>query len=184
MANLNVRKGEQGEQRGMTRAGEQRWMMDPFRMLQSLMSGDPFGGMTAPGSTLFAPDIEVKESQDAYKIRADLPGVREDDVEVSITGNQLTISGTRQEEKRDEGDRYYVYERSYGRFSRTLILPESADMEHVQANLSNGVLELSVPKRAEAQPRRIPVGGQKAGGEKETGQKTGEAKAGSEKKAA
>jgi len=175
MANLNVRRGEQGEQR-MTRAVEPRWLMDPFRMIQSLMGSDVFGGLVAPTAEIFAPDIEVKESQDAYEIRADLPGVREGDLEVSITGSQLTIGGARKEEKREEGDRYYVYERSYGRFSRTLTLPESADMERVHADLSNGVLEVRVPKRAGAQPRKVPIG-EAQGGPKAGEQKGGEKKA-------
>jgi HSP20 family protein len=69
----------------------------------------------------------------------------------------LTISGQREEEKKDEGDRYFAYERSYGTFSRSFTLPEGADTEHVRAELKDGVLTIVVPKKPEVQPRRIDV---------------------------
>lgn len=157
MANLNIRRGEPREQ-GLARPFDPMRAMDPFRMIREMMAGDVFGGLVPAASEIFAPDIEVKETKDAFVVCADLPGVREDDIEVDVTGNRLTLSGKREEERRDESDRYFAYERSYGSFSRSLTLPEGADMENVRADLKNGVLEISIPKKAEVQPRRVQIG--------------------------
>jgi len=169
MADLSIRKGEPREQ-GMTRGREpfQRTIdplraWDPFQMIRDLMGSDVFGGMVAPASGMFAPDIEVKETKDAYVLTADLPGVKEQELEVNITGNRLAVSGKREEEMRDEGDRYFAYERTYGTFSRSFALPEGADMEHVKAELKDGVLRIMVPKKAEVQPRRVQIGAQVSG---------------------
>jgi HSP20 family protein len=102
----------------------------------------------------------VKETKDSYVFKADLPGVKEENLDVSLTGNRLTISGQRQEEKKEEGDRHYVYERSFGSFSRSFTLPEGIDVDHVQAELKDGVLNVVVPKKPEVQPKRILVKGE------------------------
>lgn len=112
---------------------------------------------------MFAPDIELKETKDAYVVKADLPGVHDEDIEVSITGNRLTVSGKREEEERQEDDRYFAYERSYGAFSRSFVMPESADLERVKANLKEGVLHVTVPKKAEMQARKIEISATKEG---------------------
>lgn len=145
---------------------------DPFRTFRDLLRWDPFGrdmsrlldpfadiepaGMQ--GEALFMPNVEVKETQDAFMFKVDLPGVADEDVEVSISGNRLTISGKREEENRREGDRFYSYERSYGTFARSFTLPEGADLERVKADLDKGVLTLHVPKKEASQARRIEVG--------------------------
>jgi HSP20 family protein len=103
----------------------------------------------------FAPSFDVRETKDAYVFTADLPGVKEGDLELSLTGNRLTLSGRREEEKREEEDRWFAYERSYGSFSRSFTLPEGVDPDHVQAELKDGVLRVSVPKKAEVKPRKI-----------------------------
>jgi HSP20 family protein len=99
----------------------------------------------------------VKETKDAYVFKADLPGIREEDLDISLTGNRLTVSGKREEEKREEDDRFYAYERSYGSFSRSFTLPEGIDVEHAQADLNDGVLTVSVPKKPEVKPKKIEV---------------------------
>ena len=165
MANLGIRRGEQREP-ALARGGapyrgmEPFRALDPFRMIRDLVGADVFGGLVQPESGMFAPDIEVKETNDAYVVTADLPGVKEQEIEVNITGNRLTLSGKREEEARDESDRYFTYERTYGSFSRSFVLPEGADMEQVKADLKDGVLNVTVPKKAEVQPRRVPVSGQ------------------------
>jgi HSP20 family protein len=177
MANLSVRRGEPRQALAGTmdpfRAMESLRTMDPFRMMRELMGVDPFAGMVAPAGAMFAPDIEIKETKDAFVLCADLPGVREQDVEISITGNRMTVSGKREEEERREDDRYFAYERSYGSFSRSFALPESADLERVHADLKDGVLHIDVPKRAEMTARKVEIGrGEKAAG-KETEKTTG-----------
>ena len=123
-----------------------------------LMNWDPFGEMESMRAS-FSPSVEVKETKDAFTFCADLPGLKEEDLDISIMGNRITISGKREEEQRKEDDRFYAYERSYGTFSRAFTLPNSADLEKVSAELKDGVLRVMVPKKPEVQPRRVSLGG-------------------------
>ncbi len=152
MANLIRRTGNNPGNNLSTR------FPDPFEMMRDLMRWDPFAELGTGRSDLaFAPSFEVKETKDAYTFKADLPGIREEDLEISLTGNRLTVSGKREEEQRNEEDRYYAYERSYGAFSRSFTLPEGVDVDHAEAGLSQGVLTVSIPKRPEVKPRKIEV---------------------------
>jgi HSP20 family protein len=140
-------------------------MWDPFRILMSDLFGPELaGGGLVSGERTFAPDIEVKESKDAFLFNADLPGVKDSDVEINVDGNRLTLSGKREEEHRSEEDRYFAYERSFGSFSRSFVMPDNADMENIKADLREGVLRVEVPKKAEAKPKRIPIGAKKEEG--------------------
>ncbi|HET6440120.1 MAG TPA: Hsp20/alpha crystallin family protein [Anaeromyxobacter sp.] len=133
-------------------------LLDPFEMMRDLMRWDPFAELGTGRSELaFAPSFEVKETKDAYLFKADLPGIKEDDLDISLTANRLTVSGKREEEKREEEDRFYAYERSYGSFSRSFTLPEGVDVEHAEAGLSSGVLTVNVPKKPEVKPKKIEV---------------------------
>ena len=96
----------------------------------------------------------------SFVFNVDVPGMKEDEIELHVVGNRLTISGRREEEERHEDDRYYAYERSYGSFSRAFTMPETADLDHISAELKNGVLGVKVPKKAEVQPKRISIQGQ------------------------
>lgn len=139
---------------------------DPFRVMRDVLRWDPFRELeaTAAGDYgLFSPSFDVKENKDGYVFRADLPGVREDDLDISLTGNRLTISGKREQEKHEQGDTYYASERSYGSFSRAFTLPDGTDAENVRADLKNGVLQVLVPKKPEVQPRRIAIGKEEGG---------------------
>ncbi len=152
MANLIRRTGgSELQPRGRT------W--DPFEMMRDLMRWDPFveGAPIGTREASFTPAFEVKEGKDAYLFKADLPGMKEDDLEISLTGNRLTVSGKREEEQREEDERYYAYERSYGTFSRSFTLPEGVDAEHAEAALSSGVLTISLPKRPEVKAKKIEV---------------------------
>lgn len=153
-----VRRGEREEgSSGLSRGGE--W--DPFRVMREMLRWEPLQGMGRSfGGAVFAPDFEVLERADSFLIKADLPGVQEKDLEISCTGNRVTVSGHREEEKRTEGETYYTSERSYGSFSRSFMLPENADLDHAAAGFKDGVLELSIPKKAEEKAKKIPVGGQ------------------------
>ncbi len=165
MANLNIRRGEgRQEMSGWDplHSTDPMRAFDPFRMIRDIMGADPFAGMVSPDGGMFAPDIEIKENKEGYCVCADLPGVKPDDLEVSVTGNRLTIHGSRKEEQRREDDRYFAYERSYGSFSRSFVLPEGADLDTLRAELSDGVLQITIPKKAEMQPRRIEVGGKES----------------------
>ena len=133
-----------------------RW--DPFHMMRDFMNWDPFVEMTPslPAITrAFSPSFDVKETKDSYIFSADLPGIDEDDLDISLSGNRLTVSGKREEEARNEDDSYYAYERSYGSFTRSFTLPDGVNLDDVKADLKSGVLTLSVPKSAEHQARKI-----------------------------
>jgi HSP20 family protein len=135
---------------------ESRW--DPFRVMRELIHWEPFGEML-PEAT-FVPRFEVKESKESYTFKADLPGIEEKYLDITLTGNRLTLSGKREAEKKSEDERFYAYERSYGSFTRAFTLPEGADAEHAQAELKNGVLTVVIPKMPEHQPKKITLKGE------------------------
>jgi len=133
--------------------------MDPFRMVREMFQ-DPFGGMGLIGTeSVFRPNLDVTETNDAFVINVDLPGVEDDNIEVQVMGNRLTVSGRREAEETREGDRYVAIERAYGAFTRSFVLPDSADLDHVEAQLRNGVLEIKVPKRGEMKGRKVAIQG-------------------------
>jgi HSP20 family protein len=129
-----------------------RYSRDPFSIARDLFGWEPFYG---GASQAFTPTFEVKETNDQFVVRADVPGVEEKDVDISLHNGVLSISGTRTSEQRNEGDAYYVHERQYGSFSRSFALPDTADGDKVDASLTNGVLTVTIGKRAEAKPRKI-----------------------------
>lgn len=138
---------------------------DPFAIARELFSWDPFFRLDWPvrqlapqGSAAFAPAFNVVEKPDGYYITADLPGVAEADLDVTVQDNHLIISGSRRSEERKEGENYFVYERRAGNFSRAFLLPETADADSVEAALRDGVLEVRVAKRESAKPRKVPLG--------------------------
>jgi HSP20 family protein len=133
---------------------------EPYRVMRDLFNWDPFRELETPfrrleEEAIFIPRFDVKETKDSYILRADLPGVKEEDVQISVTGNRLTVSGRRESEQEQEDDRYFVSERSYGAFTRSFTLPDGADLEHVRAEMKNGELNIVVPKKPEVQPKKI-----------------------------
>lgn len=153
-----VRRSETPSSLGRSRG----W--DPWDMVQEMMRWDPFRELartsTGGGELAYVPSFEVKETKDAYVFKADLPGVKEEELDISLTGSRLTVSGHRHEEKKDEGETYFTYERSYGSFSRSFTLPEGIDADHVQGDLKDGVLSIKVPKKPEVQSKRIALKGE------------------------
>ncbi|HVZ75445.1 MAG TPA: Hsp20/alpha crystallin family protein [Polyangia bacterium] len=137
---------------------------DAFRMMDALLGWDSLREGTRLGHlSAFTPTFDVEELKDAYVVKADLPGLRENDLDVTVMGNALTISGKREAEQEREGQRYYALERGYGAFSRTVTLPDGANLDDLSANLKDGVLTLHIPKRPEVQPRKINLGNGGAG---------------------
>jgi len=130
---------------------------DPFAMARELFSWDPF--FTDRRVSAFSPAFEVKETTDSFVLKADLPGVAESDLDISLHNSVLTVSGARQAEERKEGEGYALYERQFGSFSRSFSLPDTADAERIEAKLEHGVLTLSIAKKVEAKPRKIAVKG-------------------------
>jgi HSP20 family protein len=134
---------------------------DPFISLRDLLRWDPFREalpvLPAFEGITFAPAFDVKETKEAFVFTADLPGIAEKDLQVQLSDNRLTVSGKRESEKTEQGDTYYATERSYGSFSRSFTLPDGLDSDKVRAELKNGVLSVTAPKRPEAQPKKISV---------------------------
>ena len=157
MANITIRKDNTTNQPAPVSAWEQ-----PFRMMRDLMGWDPFREMAPFMPQLpagFAPSFEIKETKEGFVFKADVPGIKENDLNVTMTGNRLTISGKREAEKQEQTDTYYTYERSYGDFTRAFTLPEGIDTDSVHADLKDGVLTVSIKKTPEAQPKKIAVQG-------------------------
>ena len=98
---------------------------------------------------------DIIETSDGIKLKAALPGINPDDVNVEVDGNVLTISAQRRFEDKVEKDQYHWIEQQYGSFTRSITLPQSVDTTKIEANYHNGMLELTIPKREEAKPRRI-----------------------------
>lgn len=130
--------------------------LDPFRMMRDMLRWDPFREI-APMPMGFVPSVDVKETPKEFIFKADVPGMKEKDIEISLTGNRLTISGKREEEKKTEKDTFYSLERSYGSFSRMFTLPAGAELENVHADLAQGVLTVTVPKKAQVQPKKVDI---------------------------
>ncbi len=107
----------------------------------------------------WAPAVDIVERDDAYVIRADIPGVDPKDIEIDMEDGVLTIKGERKFEQEEEKDNYKRVERVYGSFYRRFVLPDSADAEKITAKSRNGVLEVVIPKQEKVKPRRIEVEG-------------------------
>lgn len=103
------------------------------------------------------PAVDILEEKDRFVLRADLPGVNPDAIEISMEKGVLTLSGERREERSEQSDGLRRLERVSGRFRRRFTLPESADAENIKAVSTNGILEVTIPRQPEIQPRRIAV---------------------------
>ena len=134
---------------------------DPWRTMRDLLRWDPFREMAPTFPALdraaFAPTFDVTENKDAYVFKADVPGVKQDDLEITITGNRLQVSGKRDVEQEQKNDTVYTYERQYGSFVRTFTLPDTADIEHAKSELKEGVLTLVIPKLPGALSKKIAI---------------------------
>ena len=131
---------------------------DPIRMIRELFNWSPLRQLTGglPAAS-YAPAFEVRETKDRFIFRADVPGVKETDLEVTVTGNRLAVFGERKVEQTEETATTHAEERSFGAFSRSFVLPEEADLAHVQAALKEGVLTVVIPKIPNLKPRTIPL---------------------------
>ena len=117
-------------------------------------------------SQRWVPAMDLVEADDHFVLRADLPGMSEDDVAIEVQDNVLTISGARESEHELKEKGWFRLERSYGNFSRSLTLPDGVDADKVEATFDRGVLELRIPKPEERKPRRISIGSANGNGNK------------------
>jgi HSP20 family protein len=133
---------------------------EPSRWVKQFFGWDPFREMvpfSRAEMQTFSPAFEIKETKEGYEFKADVPGVKESDLQITLSGNRLMVAGKRDAEKEERAQTYYTYERSYGSFVRTFSLPEGIDAKGIHADLRDGVLTLHVPRKPEAQPQKIAV---------------------------
>jgi HSP20 family protein len=110
---------------------------------------------------IWAPALDVVEKDDKFTVKVELPGVREEDVDVSVSGDILTISGDKKAESETKKKGYYYSESSYGSFSRSITLPSTVDNNKIEASYDKGVLEISLPKAQIVKPKKIKLIGPK-----------------------
>ncbi len=118
----------------------------PFR--RSFFDIEPFGRVSTWGAM---PAVDVTETDKAYEIAAELPGMDEKNIEVKLANGVLTIKGEKQEDKEEKKKDYYMRERSFGSFERSFQVPDGVDTDKIEAAFKKGVLTLTLPKTAEAQ---------------------------------
>lgn len=148
-----------------------RW--DPVRDLDSLQSDMNrlfdgfFQGRAGNGGAhrRWIPAMDLVETEDHLVLRADLPGLSEDDVAIEVKDNVLTVSGERRAEHEEKSEGFYRVERAFGGFSRSLTLPRGIDAAAIKASFDRGVLEVKVPKPAERKPTRVQIGADSLEGE-------------------
>lgn len=125
------------------------------RMMEDFLSTNREGALMAWG-----PNVDIAENSDGFEIHAELPGMKEADVNITLDNNVLTISGEKKQEVKDEQNGSYCrIERSYGRFERSFSLPNTIKAEAVRAAFEDGVLRISLPKAEQAKSRKIAING-------------------------
>jgi len=143
------------------------WLADPFRELEGLqremnrlfdfsLMRSPMGDATLLGGQ-WAPAIDVYDSKDNILVKAELPGLTKDEIEVSVHDNNLIIKGEKKKDTEVKEEDYYKTERFYGSFYRTVLLPTAVEADKVVAKYEDGVLSLILPKKEEAKPKQITI---------------------------
>jgi HSP20 family protein len=105
----------------------------------------------------FAPAVDVKENAEAVVVKAEVPGMDAQDINISVTGDVLTIKGEKKSEREEKEENYHLVERSYGSFSRSLAMPAAVDMDKIEAKYDKGVLTVTCPKKEEVKPKAIEI---------------------------
>ncbi len=138
--------------------------LSPFRGIESLQDemNRLFDDFFSPderilGEMEFTPSVDISENKDAVVVKADLPGMEEKDIDVSIAGDVLTIKGERQEESEDKDENFYRRERVYGSFSRQIALPKHIKRDAVKAKFKNGVLTVTLPKSDDYKEKEVKI---------------------------
>ena len=154
-----------------------RW--DPFREMMNVQDqlNRTFGSFFGERQTSWLPSVDVYDDKEEVVLKADLPGVRPDQVDVEIDENVLTVRGQRKADHETDPERFYRIERPTGPFERSIALPQGVRADNVQAAFEDGILTVRVPKAEEAKPKRIQIAvtgnGQRTIEGHATAQKTG-----------
>jgi HSP20 family protein len=147
---------------GMLHGDLNRWVDDMWRqmagfsMFPTLRTARPFA-MAGPALTFGLPATDIRETEQAYTLVVELPGLTRQDVEISIEGDVLQVQGHKAEEKEDAGATYRVSERRFGRFERSFPLPKDVDRSAIDANFQDGLLKITLPKTGEAAEQRSKI---------------------------
>lgn len=108
-------------------------------------------------TAVWTPRMDLSETDAGYLVKMDLPGLSKEDITINVENRQLSVSGERKEEKKEEKENFLHMERSYGRFYRAMPLPKSVKEEDVKAEFNDGVLRIHIPKSEESKPRKIEI---------------------------
>jgi HSP20 family protein len=139
----------------------------PFRELEEMerRAEDVFGRTVGPWWSRspvegrgWLPPIEMIEKDDQFVVRAELPGMKRDEIDISVIGDTLTIKGERKADTEVKEEHYYCCERSYGSFLRSITMPSAVDTKGIKAGYDNGILEITLPKVPEVKPKKIEIG--------------------------
>lgn len=130
---------------------------EPFSSEVNRLFSTVFGPVAAQAAQPWSPAMDLLEADDAYVLKADVPGVSEDDLQIEIHNNTLTVAGERRSDHARSERGWHRVERTFGRFSRSLHLPEGVNADGVSASFDRGVLEIRIPKPAQPQPRRVQI---------------------------
>jgi len=129
---------------------------DPFfRLFDTFFNQDNLNEDVA--SRAWVPSVDIQETEDAYRLTAELPGLTRDDINITLENNVLRLSGERKFEKDVQKESYHRIERSYGNFTRSFALPQQVSSDKVLAAFENGLLTITVPKAEQAKPRKIAI---------------------------
>ncbi|MGH9715437.1 MAG: Hsp20/alpha crystallin family protein [Candidatus Acidiferrales bacterium] len=139
-----------------------RW--DPFRSLSGLQEQvnhlfeSSFRGHADESAlTTWAPSVDIYETENELVLKADLPEVAEKDIDIHVENNMLTVHGERKFEQKVKPENYLRVERAYGEFSRSFSFPDTVDTDAIKAEYKNGVLTVTMPKRAESKPKQVKI---------------------------
>jgi HSP20 family protein len=127
------------------------------RMFDEMLRGLPFEDASGVVTSAWIPACDVFESQNEIKVVLELAGVRPDDVQITVEHNTLNVSGEKRQEAEEKTQRVHRYERTYGRFERSFLLPATVDVDQIDAQYADGLLTVVMPKVEKARPRQIPV---------------------------
>ena len=141
---------------------------EPFREIRDLRRGFDYLNSVMnsideqneeSGISSFSPSVNSREAKDAYYVEIDLPGIKKDEISIDVKDNILTISGERKVKSETKEESYYKIESRYGKFVRSFTLPKNVDIEKIEANSSDGVLEVKIPKHEVItnQPKKIEI---------------------------
>ena len=127
------------------------------RVMNDVFGPWPFDSDSSAVGSAWAPAVDVFEDKEAIKLVAELPGLRPEDVKISIENSTLTLQGEKKQVAEEKTERVHRYERTYGRFERVFTLPSSVDADRIEAHFEDGLLTVHLPKTEKARPREIPV---------------------------